>query len=144
MKGAITITVAAVFGVAWYVPHVKEETVNACRFEVSKKWIDVLDKACIQTWSPFYNKDTKNMFPTCDERASAKKFMSACMAASGFSTADDCTEDSDGFHGRCYQRSMPLQMFDSISESDLISDSLLSPWMGYIWNSKEPAKKPYH
>jgi hypothetical protein len=136
MKRAMTIAVAAVLGLAWYVPHTKREAVNACRFEVSKKWNDVLDNACIQTWSPFYNKDGKNVFPTCDETASAKKFMIACMAASGFSSADDCTDESDQFHGRCYERSMPLQMFDSIAESDLISDSSLNPWMGYIWNSR--------
>jgi hypothetical protein len=59
------------------------------------------------------------------------------MAASGFSTADDCTDESNHFLGRCYQRSMPLQMFDSIAESDLIGGSTPSPWMGYIWNSQE-------
>ena len=144
MKRALTIAVAGVLGLAWYVPHGKQEAANACRFEVSKKWNDVLDNACIQTWSPFYNKDGKNALPTCDERASAEKFMIACMAASGFSTADDCTDESNHFLGRCYQRSMPLQMFDSIAENDLIGSSTPSPWMGYIWNSKEPAKKPNH
>jgi hypothetical protein len=135
MKRA-TIIIAAILlvGTAWYVPHAKREAVNTCRFEVAKKWNDVLDNACIETWSPLYNKDGKNPFPTCDEMGLAKKFMTACMAASGFSTADDCT---DRFGGRCYQQSMPLQMFDSISENDLINDSSSSPWMGYIWNSKE-------
>jgi hypothetical protein len=133
----MTITVAAALGLAWYVTHAKEEAVNACRFEVSKKWNDVLDNACIQTWSPLYHKDGKNVFPTCDETASAKKFMIACMAASGFSTADDCTDESDQFLGRCYRRSSPLQIFDSIAESDLIGGSTRSPWGGYIWNSNE-------
>jgi hypothetical protein len=137
-KSVVIITFAVVLGLAWYVPHTKREAVNACRFEVSKKWNDVLDNACIQTWSPFYNRDGKNAFPTCDEMAIAKKFMIACMGASGFSTADDCnTDDSARFLGNCYRRSLPLQIFDSIAESDLISDSTPSPWMGYIWNSAE-------
>jgi hypothetical protein len=138
MKRALTIVVAILVGLAWYVPHTKTEAVNACRFEVAKKWNDVLDNACIQTWSPFYNKDGKNAFPTCDEMGMAKKFMAACMAASGFSTADDCNTDASArFRGNCYRRSMPLQTFDTIAESDLIRDSNPSPWQGYIWNSAE-------
>jgi hypothetical protein len=134
MTRVMTITVAIILvGLAWYVPHSKNEAVNACRFEVAKKWNDVLDNACIQTWSPFYNKDGKNPFPTCDEMATAKKFMAACMGVSGFSmAADDCA-----FHGDCYRRSMPLQIFDSITENDLTNDSTTSPWGGYLWNSKE-------
>ncbi len=138
MKRAMTIMVATLAGAAWYVPHAKREAVNACRFEVAKKWNDVLDNACIQPWSPFYKKDGKNVFPTCDEMGTAKKFMTACMSASGFSTADDCSaDDSTQFLGKCYRRSTPLQIFDAIAESDLISDSTPSPWMGYIWNSAE-------
>jgi hypothetical protein len=133
MQRAITITVAIILvGLAWYVPQLKKEAVNACRFEVAKKWNDVLDNACIQTWSPFYDKDGKNSFPTCDEMATAKKFMAACMGVSGFSGTDDCA-----FHGDCYRRSMPLQIFDSITENDLINDSTTSPWMGYLWNSED-------
>src|SRR3954469_25639357 len=105
MKLVMTIAVAILVGLAWYVPHSKKEAVNACRFEVAKKWNDVLDNACIQTWSPLYNKDGKNSLPTCDEMASAKKFMGACMGVSGFSMTDDCA-----FHGDCYRRSMPLQI----------------------------------
>jgi hypothetical protein len=41
------------------------------------------------------------------------------------------------FLGKCYLRSMPLQIFDTITEGDLISDSTTTPWMGYIWNSAE-------
>jgi hypothetical protein len=94
MKRAMSIALAALVGVAWYVPHAKKEAVNACRFEVAKKWNDVLDNACIYKWSPFYNKDGKNSLPTCDDRDLAKNFMMACMAASGdFSTADDCNTD---------------------------------------------------
>jgi hypothetical protein len=78
------------------------------------------------------SKDGKNSVPTCDEMATAKKFMGACMGVSGFSMTDDCA-----FHGDCYRRSMPLQIFDSITENDLINDSNTSPWMGYLWNSKE-------
>jgi hypothetical protein len=134
MKRAMpAMTIAVVLGLAWYVPHSKKEAVNSCRFEVAKKWNNVLDSACIQTWSPFYNKDGKNSLPTCDEMATAKKFMAACMGVSGFSmAADDCA-----FYGDCYRRSMPLQIFDSIAENDLINDSRPTPWMGYIWNSKE-------
>jgi hypothetical protein len=140
MKPAIVIVVAVggVFGLAWYVPQAKREAVNACRFEVVKKWNDVLDNACIQTWSPLYNKNGKNAFPTCDEMTAAKKFAVACMGASGFSTADDCnTDESARFRGACYRRSWPFQIFDSIAENDLISDSTPSPWMGYIWNGAE-------
>jgi len=133
MKLVMTIAVAILVGLAWYVPHSKKEAVNACRFEVAKKWNDVLDNACIQTWSPFYKKDGKNSVPTCDEMATAKKFMAACMGVSGFSMAAvDCA-----FHGDCYRRSMPLQIFDSIAENDLTNDSRPTPWQGYIWNSKE-------
>jgi hypothetical protein len=135
-KTAVIITIAVVSGLVWYVPHAKKQTINACRFEVSKKWNDVLDNACIQTWSPFYNKEGKNIFPTCDETAAAKKFMVACMEASGFSTTDDCnTDESSRFLGTCYQRSWPLHIFESIAENDLIGDSTPNPWMGYIWNS---------
>jgi hypothetical protein len=59
MKHAMTITVAAVCGLGTCRTATRE-AVNACRFEVSKKWNDVLDNACIQTWSPFYNNDDKN------------------------------------------------------------------------------------
>jgi hypothetical protein len=70
--------------------------------------------------------------------AIAEKFMTTCMAASGFSIADDCnTNNSTRFLRSCYRRSMPLQIFDSIAENDLISDSTIAPWMGYIWNSAE-------
>ena len=136
----MTITVATLVGLSWYVPHAKREAVNVCRFEVAKKWNDVLDGACIHTSSPIYNKNGNNSFPTCNEMAIAKKFMTTCMAASGFSTVDDCNTDDSAqsqFLGNCYRRSMPLQVFDSIAESNLISDSSTSPWMGYIWNSKE-------
>jgi hypothetical protein len=60
MKRAMTIAVMILAGLAWYAPHAKREAVNACRFEVAKKWNDVLDKACIQTWSPLYNKNGNN------------------------------------------------------------------------------------
>src|SRR5262245_610523 len=111
MKHTMAIVLATVVGIGWYVPHTKREAVNACRYEVAKKWNDVLDNACIHTWSSFYNKDGKNAFPTCDEMGIAKKFMTACMAASGFS--DACSaDDSFRFRGTCYQRSMPLQVFD--------------------------------
>ena len=66
-KSIVIITIAVVIGLVWYVPHAKKETINACRFEVAKKWNDVLDNACIQPWSPFYNKGGKSVFPTCDE-----------------------------------------------------------------------------
>jgi hypothetical protein len=135
-KAAVVIAIVVVTGLVWYVPHAKNQDINACRFEVSKKWNDVLDNACIQTWSPLYNKEGKTVFPTCDETAAAKKFMVACMEASGFSTTDACNADeSFRFLGNCYQPSWPLQIFDSIAESDLIADSNPKPWMGYIWNS---------
>ncbi len=138
MTGVLIITVIILVGLTWYVPHAKIEAVNACRFEVAKKWNDVLDNACIETWSPFYNKNGNNAFPTCDEMAKAKKLMTACMAASGFSTTDDCNSKSSAlFLGKCYRRSMPLQIFDTFAESDLISNSTFSPWMGYIWSSEK-------
>ena len=52
--------------------------------------------------------------------------------------ADNCNTDYfDRFLRNCYRRSMPLQIFDSIAENDLISDSATSPWLGYLWNSAE-------
>ena len=43
----------------------------------------VLDNACIKMWSPLYNKNGNNPWPTCDEMAIAEKFMTTWIAASG-------------------------------------------------------------
>jgi hypothetical protein len=115
----------------------KEQTVANCRLDVARKWNEDVLKTCIEPWSPFANKNASlpNPVPKCSDVDQAQSFMRLCMKTAGYEFVQQCADRRfKPFDRKCYVALGLKQLFDSLVESDLLSDTTTAPWIGYAWH----------
>jgi hypothetical protein len=108
-----------------------------CKLDVARKWNEDVMKECIEPWSPFAdsNASLPNPMPKCSDVDQAQSYMRLCMKTAGYEFAEQCSDDRFKSFGRkCYVAWGFSQVFDTLMESDLLSDTAQAPWVGYAWH----------
>ena len=103
----------------------KDKAVASCRLEVAKKWNEGVLKWCIDPSSPFAssNAASPDPMPKCSEVDQVGSFIRLCMKTTGYEPAESCSSlRFEQFDRKCYKAFGINQLFDSIAESDLLSE----------------------